>query len=259
MKKLIMLLLTISSCGFATSNPGEVLTISEENTIVINMPITSDTVSDASKQLLEKNKKLKAGKPIYVVLDTPGGSIEDGLRFIEVAKSLPRPVHTISLFNASMGFIIAQHLDERYVLDSSTMMSHRAFVNGIKGEYPGSFLTRVFATGDQLMRINFKVANRAGISLERYLDLTKNELWMGPEEAIGRKFADKKITLRCDESLNEYSEPQEISLGIFSIKIQFHKCPLISQPKILKGDSSIVNLLVYKKMEFMNTFGTLLK
>jgi len=259
MKKLITILLTLSSLAFATSNPGEVLTISQENTVIVNMPIFSDSAAEASKQLLEKNKKLAPNKPIYLVLDTPGGSIDDGLKLIEIAKSLPRPVHTINLFSASMGFVIAQHLDSRFVIDSSTLMSHRATVGGIKGEYPGSFLSRVFATGNQLMAINSRVAARAGIPVNTYLDLIRNELWLGPDEAISYRFADKKVTLRCDESLNGYGEPQELSLGIFSVKIQFHKCPLISQPRVLKGDSEVVNMLVNRKMDFMNTFGTLLK
>ena len=259
MKKLIIALLTMSSLGFATSNPGEVLTISDDNTIILNMPIFSDSASEVSKKLLEKDKKLKPGKPIYIVLDTPGGSVEEGLKIIEVAKSLPRPVHTISLFSASMGFVISQHLDSRFVIESSTLMSHRAFVSGIKGEYPGSFISRVFSMGNQLMAINSRVASRAGIPLKNYLDLIRNELWMGSDEAISYKFADKKITLRCDSSLSGYAEPQDLDLGLFSLKIQFHKCPLISQPKILKGESSIVNLLINRKMEFMNSFGTLLK
>ena len=112
----------MSSLGFATSNPGEVLTISDDNTIILNMPIFSDSASEVSKKLLEKDKKLKPGKPIYIVLDTPGGSVEEGLKIIEVAKSLPRPVHTISLFSASMGFVISQHLDSRFVIESSTLM-----------------------------------------------------------------------------------------------------------------------------------------
>ena len=249
----------ISTIACASRNRGEVLTISEENTVVLNMPITSQVASDVNSQLLEKNEKLPSGKPIYIVLDTPGGSIEDGLKIIEVAKSLPRPVHTVSLFNASMGFVIAQNMDTRYVLSSTTMMSHRAFVSGIRGEYPGSFLSRTFAIGNQLMAINSEIAKRANIPLERYLDLIRNELWMGPKEAITLKFADNQITLKCDNSLKGYGAIKSIDFGLFSVKVKFHKCPLISQPIVLTGDSSIVNLMVNDKLTFMNRYGNLLK
>lgn len=256
---MISLLVAMSTVACASGDNSEILTISEENSIVLNMPITMQTASEVNRKLLDKNDKLPKGKPIYLVLDTPGGSIDDGMKIIEVAKSLPRPVHTVSLFNASMGFIIAQHLDTRYVLLSSVMMSHRASVNGVKGEYPGSFISRFLAIGNQLMTINSRVAERAGLPLMRYLDLTANELWMGPEESIKLKFADKKVILRCDKSLKGYNEAQEIDLGIFSVKVKFHKCPLIAAPVIEKGDSSLINMMVNDKLTFMSRYGNLLK
>lgn len=256
---LISMLMLISTLACASKNRGEVLTISEENTIVLNMPITSQVASDINNQLLEKDAKLPAGRPIYLVLDTPGGSIDDGLKIIEVAKSLARPIHTVSLFNASMGFVIAQNMDTRYVLSSSTMMSHRAFVSGIKGEYPGSFLSRTFAIGNQLMAINSQIAKRANLSMEQYLDLIRNELWMGSKEAIGLKFADSQVTLKCDKSMNGYGEVKSLDFGFFSVKVKFHKCPLISQPIVITGDSSIINLMVNDKLTFMNRYGNLLK
>lgn len=260
MKKLIIAVIALMSMtACATKNVGDVLTISEKNTVILRLPIMSDTASKINEELLEKSKKLKKNEPIYLVLDTPGGSIDDGLKIIEVAKSLPRPVHTISLFNASMGFIISQYLDDRYVLESTTMMSHRAFIGGMKGEFPGSFISRFLALGDQLTRINSKVAARAKMSLNPYLDLIRNELWMGPEQAIQLKFADKQVTLQCDNSLLGYGEPEEVNLGIFTIKVKFHKCPLVSDPKIVSGNNEVVNDLVHNKVEFLKKYEIYLK
>lgn len=252
-----MLVLAMSAC--ATNNKGEVLTISEKNTVSLNLPIVSSTASRVNRELLEKSRKLKDGEPIYLVLNTPGGSIDDGLKIIEVAKSLPRPVHTISLFNASMGFIIAQYLDNRYVLESSTMMSHRAFVGGIRGEYPGSLISRFMAIGNQLMGINSKVATRAGLPLMKYLDLTANELWMGSEQAIQLKFADKEIVLRCDNSLQGAGPIETLDLGLFAVNVKFNKCPLITEPTIVSGDSAVVNSIVNDKIQFLKKYDVFLR
>ena len=260
MKKLMLvMLLALSVTACATKNAENVLTISEKNTVALRLPIMSDTASRVGDELLQKSRKLSKNEPIYLVLDTPGGSIEDGLKLVEVAKSLPRPVHTISIFNASMGFVISQYLDDRYVLDSSVMMSHRAFIGGMRGEYPGSLISRFLALGNQLMNINSKVAERAEMPLKTYLDITANELWMGSDQAIELKFADKKIILQCDESLSGYGEPESVNLGFFSVKVQFHKCPLISQPKVISGDSKIINEFVNDKIEFLRKYNFFLK
>jgi ATP-dependent protease ClpP protease subunit len=56
------------------------------------------------------NQRFSSNEPIYLFLNTPGGSIQTGLEIIESLKGLDRPVSTVTLFAASMGFQIAQNL-----------------------------------------------------------------------------------------------------------------------------------------------------
>lgn len=241
--------------GVNPANKNEILTLSEKNTVVLNMPIMGQIANTVSKELLEKSDKLKSGEPIYLVLDTPGGSVDDGMRIIEVAKSLPRPVHTVSLFNASMGFILSQSLGDRYVISSSTLMSHRAYIGGIKGEFPGSFMTRLESTAKQLMRINKDVAERAGIDLNSYLAMISNELWMNSDDALKNKFADKLVTLRCDKTLRGPGEPRELDLGLFSLRVRFNKCPLIKEIEVMKADEAAVEFFKKNKVELVEKYG----
>lgn len=257
----LLIALLMNACSFAgskdvnPSNKNEILTLSDKNTVLLNMPIMGDIANRVSKELLEKSDKLKSGEPIYLVLDTPGGSVDDGMRIIEVAKSLPRPVHTVSLFNASMGFILAQSLGDRYVISSSTLMSHRAFIGGIKGEFPGSFMTRLESTAKQLMKINEEVAARVGLSLNEYMTMISNELWLNTDDALKSKFADKIITLRCDKTLRGPGEPVDLDLGLFTIKVRYNKCPLIKGIEMIKADESAVEFFKKSKVELTEKYG----
>lgn len=258
MKKLITLLTVLFLTAMCTSckatQSGDVIELSEDNTVSINLPILGSTAAAVQKKLLEKDSKLKKGKPIYIVLNTPGGSIQDGLMIIETAKSLKRPVHTISIFSASMGFVISQYLDKRYALESAILMTHKARVGGVGGDVPGSFINMANYLLNYVNSINERIAKRAGKELEDYNKLIEADFWMGTQVALDHNFIDKQVTISCDESLRGYDKPQEISLGFFSIELQFHKCPLISNPELIKGDNKWFDLLVTNKKQLINIF-----
>ena len=260
---LIVLLLSsyagAGKTGVNPANKNEILTLSEKNTVVLNLPILGSVAASVSKELLEKSDALKTDEPLYLVLDTPGGSVDDGLAIIEVAKSLPRPVHTISLFSASMGFVISQSLGDRYVISSSTMMSHLATVSGVSGQIPGSFIVRALALEAQLMKINATMAERAGISVDTYLNMIMNELWMGAEKSASYGFADKIVTLRCDKTLRGLGAPKELNLGFISATVRFNKCPLVKEIEVEKGKESALEFINKSKAELVEKYGFMYK
>src|SRR5277367_1333200 len=85
----------------ALATPSVVLT--KDNVITVNDPIFEDTVANVISKAKEMDARIKSSDPIYLVLNTPGGEIDAGLEMIENLGSLRRPVHTISIFSASMG------------------------------------------------------------------------------------------------------------------------------------------------------------
>jgi len=258
MKNLVLIisviLLTSMCSGCKAVADSNNIELSSDNLIQINLPIIGSTAAVVQKQLLEKDSKLKKGKPIYLVLNTPGGSIQDGLMIIETAKSLKRPVHTISIFSASMGFVISQYLDDRYALESAIIMTHKARVGGVGGDVPGSFINMANYLLNYVNSINGRIAKRSGKELEDYNRLIESDFWMGTEAALDHNFLDKQVTISCDSSLRDYAEPQEVDLGFFAVTVQFHKCPLITQPQLVKGESRAFELIINNKKEFINRF-----
>ena len=151
-------------------------------------------------------------------------------------------------------FVISQSLGDRLALDSAIIMTHKARVGGVGGEVPGSFINMAQYLLNFINSINEKIALRSGMELEAYNKLIEADYWMGASLAKDHNFIDRTVTISCDKSLQAYEEPQQVDLGFFTLSLQFHKCPLITQPQLIRGDSKFMNLLVNKKSELIGKF-----
>lgn len=90
------------------------------------------------------------GKPVDIVLDSPGGSVGSGFRFLSQLDALRAQGTAVRCFvptlAASMAFQILVHCDERYVLGKAFLLWHgvRTVVGG--GMFsPGEVMTAVRA------------------------------------------------------------------------------------------------------------------
>lgn len=126
--------LFMSSCGEAAKD-GQVV-LKENNTIVLSDEVNAMTVAKVLEQARDLDSKLKKGEPLYLILNTPGGSVSDGLELVDMLKGMDRKVHTITIFAASMGFQIAQQMNDRLMIGSGTLMSHKAR-GAVRGEFGG--------------------------------------------------------------------------------------------------------------------------
>ena len=186
---------------------------------------------------------LKSGYPIYLFLDTPGGSIQAGLELIEFLNGLNRPVHTVTLFAASMGWQLLQHLESRYVLKYGVLMSHKAY-GGFRGEFGGGQSQLDSRYGLWLRRINLmdeQTVKRTGgkKTLKQYRSEYDNELWLNGKEAVENGYADEVVTVKCDKGLQGVDR-QEFSFFGMNIVVLFDKCPIRTYPADI-----FVNISIY--------------
>lgn len=221
-----------------SKNPST-LVLSDDTTVVLRLPVMDDTAVAVQKELM---RKAKNGKPLFLVLNSPGGSINAGKAIIETAKGLGVPVHTISMFSASMSFIISQYLGTRYVLSSSTLMSHRASVDGLSGQVPGSLVTRAVALYSEINEIDMHIASRASMNVGDYQSEAANEIWVTGRQAVQRKFADELVNVRCDKTMEGNTAPVTLNLGFISLEVVFSKCPLLTAPASVTTPGSKENV-----------------
>lgn len=136
-------------------------------------------------------------KPIYVVIDSPGGSVLDGATFISTMQSVKSPVYTICIrLCASMGAMIHQYGTKRYALDRSIIMFHPASV-GSQGDVDRikSFITTLQRYTNKMETY---VAKRQGITLEQYKAKASIEFWVDAEDGLKEHVVDEIVSLDFD-------------------------------------------------------------
>lgn len=223
------------SLFFAVAVNAKDIKLTSDNTAVLRDSFSSQSVTALKQDLLKLNSKLESGYPIYLVLYTPGGSIQAGLELFEFIKGLNRPVHTITIFAASMGFQTVQHLGKRYILNYGVLMSHNA-AGGARGEFNGAGKGQLYS---RLALWSRRVGMMDELTVKRtkgkqtmqsYQAAYSPELWLNGPEAVAQGYADDVAVVSCDTSLTDATEDKEFSVMFFRVKATFSKCPLITGP-----------------------------
>lgn len=233
MRKLFLALAMLSTSLFANVNVEKVV-LTKSNTLVFNEVFGSTEIANLSQKAQVMDAALPGKDPIYLILDTPGGSIQAGVEFCSFVSGLNRPVHTISIFAASMGFHTVQCIKgKRYVFNQGVLMSHKAR-GGFYGEFPGQLDARYNMYLQRINQMDQIVVDRTGgkYTLKSYQDLIENEYWCTGSNCVKDGFADSLLDAKCDSSLNgEHGRVYDrfISNGaLIEIVEYYSNCPLIT-------------------------------
>lgn len=263
MKKLLLSLavllaiVLIPTAVSSKSNTPDTITLTKDNLLTLSGEVNGDSVGPIILKAKEMDAKL-SGKlhlnhsdPLYLYLNTPGGSIQSGLELIEVLKGLGRPVHTVTAFAASMGFQIAENLDNRYVLKSGILMSHRAagqFAGSFGGTSPSQLDSRVRIWTQVTKEMDETVVARTNgkQTLESYQKAYSPELWNTGQEAVAAGYADQVVKVKCGENLTGTIKHQIEFMG-FPIEYETDACPINTSPMNVK-----ITPIPGSSMEFMN-------
>lgn len=243
MKKIVSLIILstfiiVSALGLHTTSanqdviPNKII-LTPENTLNFRGPIDMGSILAAELELVRLSV-LRGDKdyPIYLVFDSPGGSIYAGEAFIEFAKQY-KNIHVINIFSASMAAMISQSLNgKRYVLANSITMFHRA-----SGSFEGQFETGEIESQLNLWKSivrnrNQIIANRIGITLEQYNEKVMSEWWIYGQSTVDQGVADELVQIECTEPLIKKEEKIRTVFAVLGIVLgesvdTYSGCPLI--------------------------------
>jgi ATP-dependent protease ClpP protease subunit len=222
---LILFLLGILLC--TTSFAAKSIVLTEKNHVLLSGPVNDMSVAIVQKELGRIASSSPTGSIVYLVLDTPGGSVMAGNQLADFGKSLPVVVKPICLFCASMGYHLFQSFGERLVQSSSVLMSHRVSLSGVEGQIPGELVTRVKFYTDMSEEMDAAVAKRVGLSTEAYKKLIYDELWLTGAQAVNTKHADRLANFTCSEELLTTTRKEQVNTLFGPVEVEFSKCPII--------------------------------
>ena len=235
------------------------IVLSSRNTLVLADEVNDQTVSKVMYEAATLDRQLAKGQPMYLVLDTPGGSIQSGLDLISFLNGLEHKVTTVTMFAASMGFQIAQGLHgERLILETGTLMSHRAR-GGFQGQFPnGEAESRFRFWIGRMHEMDQKTVARSNgkLTLEKYTALYQNELWADGHDSVALGIADRIVAVRCDNSLLGKKTEHANFMGI-DIAITLSSCPLIRGP--LEVSANFISITDFNLRTAVNDKVTQLK
>jgi ATP-dependent protease ClpP protease subunit len=237
-----------------TVPPQRVVILEDRNTVVFKGVVTTASVTDAMRKIAKISRNLSKRDPIYLVLDTPGGSVVDGAEFIDFLASIPQTVKTVTLFAASMGFhIVENNTGERLITPNGTLMAHPASLGGLDGQMDGQLESRYNMIKRQVDFLDYTSGKRLGLGLSDYKSLVHNEYWVHGFDATSKKVADAEVLLRCGESLNGV---QSIVIPTLfgDVTVDFEKCPIMKQPVAIHMDKIQLQFRNYVYAVIYNLF-----
>lgn len=189
----------VRSSETVTGCPG--LAVFEENRVIyINGEVTADMAFTFNMALLKlEHKSSRADITVYI--NSPGGSVTDGLSMIDTMNLVSCDVATICVGTAaSMGSLLLMSgtKGKRKILPHGNVLIHQPLINGIQGRTQASDIEII----------------------ARDMVRTKNELYEIIHETTGQPL--DKIENDCDRD-NRLNAQEALEYGIVDEIIKSHK------------------------------------
>ncbi|MDE5614693.1 MAG: ATP-dependent Clp protease proteolytic subunit [Treponemataceae bacterium] len=167
--------------------------------IILSGEISQENAEKTIKQLLLL--EADSDKPIYIYIDSPGGSIDDGFGIFDMIRFVNAPVYTVGTgLIASMGALIllAVPKERRLGLPNSHYLIHQPLIGGA---YRG-VATDLEIQAEEIAKSKAKIveiiAAETGKSKEQVVQDTDRDFWLTADEAVEYGLISKVIARRAD-------------------------------------------------------------
>ena len=159
----------------------------QDRIIFIDDEIDSELANGVIAQLLYLNSISKKD-PIHVYINSPGGSVVDGLAIYDISKIIEAPIRTICIgLAASMGAVLMLMGNERCALKHSRLMFHEVS-GGAVGKL--SDLKIQFKLAEELQKDIYAII-KDKTQLENIDVILEKDNWFTSEEALNYKIINK--------------------------------------------------------------------
>lgn len=146
--------------------------------------------SDSALEIIRKLwylEILNPGKPITLVINSPGGSVDSGFAIWDQIKMITSPVTTVVTgLAASMGSVLSLCAapKRRFATPNARIMIHQPMIGGvIQGQATDLDIQakEMLKTRDALVKLYVKATGKDTATIERAID---RDTWMSAHEAL---------------------------------------------------------------------------
>ena len=155
-----------------------------ERIVFLGEPVTSESANRIVAQLLFLEAE-DPDKDIYLYINSPGGSVYDGLGIFDTMQHVKPDIHTVCVgLAASMGafLLCAGEKDKRSSLQHSRIMIHQP-LGGARGQ-----ASDIRIQADEILfikdKLNKELSDRTGQPIDRIKEDTDRDFYMSPTEAV---------------------------------------------------------------------------
>ena len=160
--------------------------------VMINFPLRQDTFSSSSVADTLIAMNMQSHDPIWLIIQSPGGSTDEGLMLVDTMRSIESPVYTLGRSTASMATVVlaAGEPGHRYLLPNGKAMLHL-----VSGEMGGDVKDMKIATAyaDRVQETLVDLLLECGVNKTRKEldDDIERDFWLFGQEAIDYGLVDK--------------------------------------------------------------------
>lgn len=167
--------------------------------IILSGEINEENSEKIIKQLLLL--EADSDKPIYIYIDSPGGSIDSGFGIYDMIRFINAPVYTIGTgLIASMGSIIllAVPKERRFGLPNSHYLIHQPLIGGVARGVATDLEIQAVEIAKSKEKLIKLIANETGKSEEEVRKDCDRDHWLSADEAKDYGLISKIISKRSE-------------------------------------------------------------
>lgn len=168
----------------------------KDRIITVNGQVEPQMCMSVTQQLLFLEAQ-SSTEPITMYINSPGGSVSDGLMIVDTMNYIQAPVYTVVIgLAASMGTVIASSGEKghRYMLPNAEYLIHQP-MGGAAG---GTQQTDMAIIAEHLkktrVKLNTILSNASNKDMDTIAKDTERDNWMDANQTLEYGFIDKILT-----------------------------------------------------------------
>lgn len=165
--------------------------------IILSGEINEENTAKVIQQLLLL--EADSDKPIYIYIDSPGGSIDSGFGIYDIIRFINAPVYTIGTgLIASMGSIILLSVpkERRLALPNSHYLIHQPLIGGVARGVATDLEIQAEEIAKSKEKLIKLIAAETGKPAEQVASDCDRDHWLTADEALEYGLVSKVISSR---------------------------------------------------------------